>query len=273
MISQTLTVTGANRPIFVTPQGLDLAFSKVLWASINPIENFFSDVGTGIVNTVQRISNLVKGDGFSTNAQVQAAQWQKQLNASGGMLLLSGGQKGDGRFGISLGGGGFEGGVNDAGTIDRDTEVRPLTIAPTASAVACADELKNTGVSFGKNGANAEKVIRAIAKTHNMDDSAAMASVLAANGIDPGDPDGMKKLQGKIAKGDKIQFGSDAAWISGVTQKAYSGANINETFVDLGRAQPIVIRAGDFAQQGYTPYWQSLPNANQSGDIRQAFWN
>jgi hypothetical protein len=70
MISQTLTVTRANRPIFVSPQGLDLAFSKVLWVLINPLGNFFSDVGTGIVNTVQRISNFAKGDGFSTNKQV-----------------------------------------------------------------------------------------------------------------------------------------------------------------------------------------------------------
>jgi hypothetical protein len=74
MISQTLTVAGATRPIRHNPQGLDLAFSKVLWALTNPLGNVLSSVGGFFKEQVgERFANLFGDAGsFSTNKQVAA---------------------------------------------------------------------------------------------------------------------------------------------------------------------------------------------------------
>jgi hypothetical protein len=64
MISQTLTVTGANRPIFVTPQGLDLAFSKVLWALMNSLGNFLGNAVNGVIAAGYMLGEMA-ADGFN----------------------------------------------------------------------------------------------------------------------------------------------------------------------------------------------------------------
>jgi hypothetical protein len=70
MISQTLTVTGANRPIFVTPQGLDLAFSKVLWVLMNSLGNALGDIGSFVkAQTYEWAVNAYNNRGFRTNGQ------------------------------------------------------------------------------------------------------------------------------------------------------------------------------------------------------------
>lgn len=70
MIAAATIATGANRPEFAIPQGLDAAFSKVLWALLNPIGSVLGDIGGAIkAQTYERMSNLLNSRGFQTNEQ------------------------------------------------------------------------------------------------------------------------------------------------------------------------------------------------------------
>lgn len=196
-------------------------------------------VGSGLAafftNTAQRIGNLVTGEGFNTNSQVVAREILKLPE--------------DQRYEATL----FA--VNNDMVNLADL---PFTIAPVESAVQYADNLKSKSASFGKNGANANKIIRALAATYQSSDEAAVRdSLLKANGVTS-----VEALQAKIAKGEAIQFAEGQEWVSGVTQKVYSGLGAQATTPTQTAQQPRF-------------YWQTIQRANgqQSADIRQSFWN